>query len=643
MKPAPHRNNLCAATLFLCALAMIAAPQHVLAGPNLNNFMPQRSLDHMVQGTPEASDEEGELPLAGPQQAAMSDEEFQSYISSPHSWFRSTGSGKPSGKPIALDSFAKVLSDDDQTTYREIFKKIGEGKHSEAMAMEAQVKDKILMGHVEAAMLLSASKPDYARLAAWMKNYNDLPEARDIYNKALKAKKSGDLTKPAPFSRMGGNIERAEGSGTIEWNTKSLGAAMPDKQRNALLKLTNNKNKLEEAAAELAKQKPFLNEEAQTSANLVLAEALMWRGAFEKSYALIKGRDLSKLADNAYAHWIAGLVAWGMNDYTASYKYFSALAAKEDLAAPNRAAAAFWGARAAKSANLTQEAKRLKEIAFKYPRSFYGILARTGTSTPPEYNWTIPGFNAEQANLIKQQTAGRRALALLQVDEVTLAQTELCNMPGKDGVRPGLLALANRYSLPSLSLQVGNSSNQPRRDAALYPLMPWSPNGGYASDPALVLAVAKNESRFEHEARSPAGAMGVMQVMPATAEHIKQGTSQRLYDPEMNVTLGDRYLEMLTRTDGVKDNLLLIIGSYNWGPDRVVRYYQATQQRNMTDPLLFIEAMPVKETRDYIRKVMATYWVYRARFNKPLTAMVELAVGRWPRYKADSNIKLTEK
>jgi soluble lytic murein transglycosylase-like protein len=216
-------------------------------------------------------------------------------------------------------------------------------------------------------------------------------------------------------------------------------------------------------------------------------------------------------------------------------------------------------------------------------------------------------------------------------------------MPGKDGLRAGLIALATRYNLPSLALQASSGSSQPRRDAGLYPLMPWQPNGGYTSDPALVLAVAKNESRFNHEARSPAGAMGVMQVMPQTAESMTAGASKRLYDPEYNVTLGDRYLNMLTRTDGVKDNLLLIIGSYNWGPDRAVRYYNASMQRKVTDPLLFLESLPITETRQYIQKVMATYWVYRARFNKPLTAMVELAVGRWPRYKADDGLKLTQK
>jgi soluble lytic murein transglycosylase len=113
-----------------------------------------------------------------------------------------------------------------------------------------------------------------------------------------------------------------------------------------------------------------------------------------------------------------------------------------------------------------------------------------------------------------------------------------------------------------------------------------------------------------------------------------------LGNPELNVTLGDKYIEMLTRTDGIDNNLLFIIGSYNAGPRRILGLYNTGKKQNGDDPLLFIETLPIKETRDYMQKVMATYWVYRARFNRPLTAMAELTVGRWPTYNR-GDVKLT--
>lgn len=263
----------------------------------------------------------------------------------------------------------------------------------------------------------------------------------------------------------------------------------------------------------------------------------------------------------------------------------------------------------------------------------------------PHYNWNVPAFDKATAQAFKKTPTGKRALALLQLGERSLAQAELREMPvkGNAALKNGLLALATRYALPSLSVQVGSAFGA-KYDAALYPLIPWQPENGYTADPALVLAVAKNESHFNHGAISPAGATGLMQIMPQTAEMIRAGSSKSLNDPELNVTLGDRYLEMLTRTDGIDNNLLFIIGSYNAGPKRILGLYNAGKHQNGDDALLFIETLPIKETRDYMQKVMATYWVYRARFNKPLTAMAELTIGRWPTYsRGDVSLTMNDK
>jgi soluble lytic murein transglycosylase-like protein len=362
----------------------------------------------------------------------------------------------------------------------------------------------------------------------------------------------------------------------------------------------------------------------------------MRRSQSATAWPIIKTLDPAKAhfepSAYAYALWVKGMVAWISKDGGAAYKNFAELTNSKDIGGPNMAAANFWAARAADRLGKKEDATRFMNAAARYPRSFYGVLAISHNNASPEYNWTMPGFAAGHADKLKQTAAGRRALALLQLDERALAEAELRNIPDS-GMSDSVLALANRYGLPSLAMQIGSGISGRRYDAALYPLMPWQPAGGYASDPALVLSIAKNESRFNHTALSPAGAKGVMQVMPRTAEVVKSGSSKNLYDPEVSVTLGDRYLEMLTRTEGVKNNLLLIIGSYNCGPETLVRLQQTSMKQNGDDPLLFIETLPIKETRDYMQKVMATYWVYRARFNKPLTAMAELAIGRWPQYR----------
>jgi soluble lytic murein transglycosylase len=627
---------------------------HAQTALNLNNILPNRGLDSV---RPNADEQEAVVATSrGP---AMSEEEAQAFLAKPRNWFHSIGQGgSPFTKPVALDSYAMVLSDEDEQLYRQAFELIEKGKHTEARAAAAQVEDKLLLGHVEAAMILSTKKPTLAAMQDWLKKYSSLPEADDIYDRALKVKTKGvSLEKPASTRRFSGNVERADGGGTTEWNIEGLGANIPAAQRNELSRLLKSKPKDDEVAqwisaqteapkaeAEEAAQKqaaPKLDDVADIGTRFMAAEHLMRRGQSSKAWSLIRDIDpaKAKLSDSAmaYALWVKSLVAWIEKSYVTSYTGFKTLAELKDLPGQNRAAAAFWGARAAAKAGRKGEAGRLMALAAKQPRSFYGVLAMSHHNATPQYNWNMPAFDSSKAEALKKEPEGRRALALLQLDERVLAEAELrdLGLHQRPDLVNSVLALANRYRLPALAMQVGSAVKRENNtyDAALYPLIPWQPEGGYASDPALVLAVAKNESHFNHTARSHKGAGGLMQVMPKTAEYVKAGSSRNLYDPEVNVTLGDRYLELLTRTPGVKDNLLLIIGSYNGGPDTLVKLREALSKQNGDDALLFIETLPIKETRNYIQKVLATYWVYRARFNQPLKSMAELAIGRWPQYR----------
>ncbi|MBY0428514.1 MAG: lytic transglycosylase domain-containing protein [Alphaproteobacteria bacterium] len=584
----------------------------------------------------------------------MSQTEVNAFLSSPRNWFNNVGKGgSPFTKPITLDNYAKVLSPQDEEAYRKIFAAIGQNNLQALEALQLQVQDPLLLGHVEAVQLLRPdAQPTQDKLANWLKNYSDLPEADEIYAKSKKLYPTSIAmcTKPVTNPVFGGSVERADGGGTIEWNASGiLTVASKGKTGGSLSKLLRA-GKINDAIQWIEKQKAEnqLNESQEIASKYAVAEILMRSGNADKAWPLIRDSDISTAGFDTgatnYALWIKGIIAWTQESYMQSFEAFKQLAA-QNLPAPNKAAASFWAARAAEKVGLTSEMNSNMAIAATYSRTFYGLLAINRSKASPHYNWNVPNFDKATAEAFKKDLTGRRALALLQLGERSLAQAELRDMPvGQSAVlKNGLLALANRYALPSLSVQVGSAFGA-KYDAALYPLIPWQPENGYTADPALVLAIAKNESHFNHGAVSPAGATGLMQIMPQTAEMMRGGSSKNLGDPELNVTLGDHYLEMLTRTDGIDKNLLFIIGSYNAGPKRILELYNAGKRQNGDDPLLFIETLPIKETRDYMQKVMATYWVYRARFNKPLTAMAELTVGRWPTYnRGDLSLTMNDK
>ncbi len=120
-------------------------------------------------------------------------------------------------------------------------------------------------------------------------------------------------------------------------------------------------------------------------------------------------------------------------------------------------------------------------------------------------------------------------------------------------------------------------------------------------DRALLFALMRQESRFDPTARSGAGARGLMQLMPATATYVADklttdmGRKPDLYEPETNVTLGQHYVRYLLDQKGIENDLILTIAAYNAGPGNLESWRKKLSR--IKDPVLFIESMPVRETR----------------------------------------------
>jgi len=175
-------------------------------------------------------------------------------------------------------------------------------------------------------------------------------------------------------------------------------------------------------------------------------------------------------------------------------------------------------------------------------------------------------------------------------------------------------------------------------DAAAYPLPKWKPTGGFRVDRALVYAVIRQESRFNPHAKSWAGARGLMQLMPSTARFVARGSGYRLagrgrlYDPGLNLALGQRYLAMLLGDSNVNGDLFRLAAAWNGGPGNLQKWRRKTKHRD--DPLLFIESIPSLETRIFIERLLANLWIYRDHMGQPTPSLDALAAGKWPVYTA---------
>ena len=176
-------------------------------------------------------------------------------------------------------------------------------------------------------------------------------------------------------------------------------------------------------------------------------------------------------------------------------------------------------------------------------------------------------------------------------------------------------------------------------DAAAYPVPNWEPTGGFSVDRALIYGLIRQESGFRSHVRSRSGASGVMQLMPTTASYVsgrrqfKNREGQRkLMDPETNLEIGQRYLENLLKNRNVNGDLFSLLIAYNAGPGNLSRRKRAMP--HIEDPLLFVESIPLAETRAYVERVLSNYWIDRLREDLPTPTLDAVAQGKWAQYAA---------
>jgi soluble lytic murein transglycosylase-like protein len=336
------------------------------------------------------------------------------------------------------------------------------------------------------------------------------------------------------------------------------------------------------------------------------ARDAFYSGDFAKAY---------ELAPAAGERWIAGLASYRMQSYVEAFQYFQAVSQDESEDAWTRSGAAYWAARSAVDAGLTTLETPLLRQAASYPWTFYGMIAERELGLEPvaTFSQTVvsPDIRLARANAAAQAAAAQ------------LVKVSNTDEQSADGQVTEAEAKADEAA-PSEFAAVAAA---PDAAAAAYPVPDLAPANGFTVDPALVYALIRQESRFTPLARSRVGAVGLMQVMPETAVLTTGDSRYRrdraaLAEPATNMKIGQDYLNLLA-TDKVGDDLLMVIAAYNGGPGAAMK----ARERGGDDPLMQIETLPAKETREYVERVMAGYWLYRRQFGENTPSLDALSAG----------------
>jgi soluble lytic murein transglycosylase len=281
-------------------------------------------------------------------------------------------------------------------------------------------------------------------------------------------------------------------------------------------------------------------------------------------------------------------------------------------------------------------AETLDEIKGRYPFSFHTVAAMIASGSDPGEILSRPDVisqkRSKQSNHLNQLISELEALRRFNFEQSAdrvLDYAILNSQNAEPEVKIYLGELKKDNTDHSAKLQMisdvlfKNSDLVSRTTLELYfpKLFATSFERNPASvDPYLLMAVARQESLFNPKAISPANAYGLMQIQPATGKRFGVANGTDLADPSVNIQAGSKYIaELLNNVSGQVERAL---AAYNAGTDRLSTW--VTRYPNL-EPILFIDLIPYRETRDYVASVLRNYYWYRRLYApSPLTSMPKI-------------------
>ena len=537
-------------------------------------------------------------------------------------------------------AFPQPLRPNDVALMRRIFAFQSRGNIPESIRLASELENSLLLGTVLADRYLGRYHlSTFQELSDWLAQYPDLPDAGSIHALLMTRLPKG-VAPPAAPSNEG--LSRAADLDPVPEDIDPprnylardpvldrivVDRAQRGKAASALRLVTTTRRISAGYAAQLrAEIAQILFTQNEDVDALRVAQAAL---------------DDTMSADQpALAFYIGGLAAWRLGRIDAARVLFEGGAQAQNTSARLHAASAFWASRAYRSLQDAAGTVKWLRVAAEERLTLHGLLARrilrmdTGILPSREL------LSQADVDVVEATPQGQRAFALLQVGKADRAEAELRGLWANARSNPvfgrSLLMVASAAGFTDCAAQMASSLQSQdgnRHDELRFPVPRLRPAGGFSIDPILVYAVTRLESNFDPNAISPAGARGLMQIMPTTAQFITGNlffNPERLHEPASNLAIGQQYITYLSHQDGIDNDLIRMLASYNSGPGNFLRW--GPEIRDRGDPLLFIEGIPVAETRAFVAHALTYSWIYAARMHMPASSLDDLAAGEFPRF-----------
>jgi soluble lytic murein transglycosylase len=343
----------------------------------------------------------------------------------------------------------------------------------------------------------------------------------------------------------------------------------------------------------------------------------------------------------AEAGWRIGWIQYQRGRYQEAADVLQGVLAGKDRSANDVPQLLYWRARALERLG-DPAAARYEDLCRRFPLTYYCLLARSRAGAAPSVGAPVgngAGQGEAEGHALRRDGHYRKAieLKLLGLDQDAGRELAALNSrPPRDRTTALELSTllsevgAHHQALRMARLHFGDMLEQ---SGEAVPAALWNiayPTGylprirlhaGARVDPYLVAAIIREESQYDPRAVSRSGALGLMQLLPATAQTMarQQGlrdvSREELFDHETNIRFGTGYLaQMLERFEG---NVVQAVAAYNAGPAAVSGWLAKHGKKEVDE---FVESIPYQETRQYVKRVVRSYREYRRLGRLPCAA-----------------------